>query len=66
MDIKINDRTVTLDDGATLADALAAVNAPASGIATALNGEVVPATRRATTILNDGDSILIIKAFYGG
>ena len=41
-------------------------NIKPQGIATAVNGSVIPAGERATTQLNDGDSIVIIKAFYGG
>lgn len=66
MEVKINDKPVRLPDGATLADALAAAQAPATGIATALNGTVVTSAARATTKLSDGDTVLIIKAFYGG
>lgn len=66
MTVKINDKTVTLPEGATLADAIAEVGVNTNGIATALNGTVVPAQRRADTAMHDGDSVIIIKAFYGG
>lgn len=64
--VKINDNDILLPDEATLQDALDRKNIQPQGIATALNGKVVPAVLRATTRLHDGDSIIIIKAFYGG
>lgn len=66
MTVTINDKAVTLPDGATLADAIAKAGVSTNGIATALNGTVVPATQRAETAMSDGDSVIIIKAFYGG
>ncbi len=66
MVVKINDREVTLAPGANLDDALHEAGVTPKGIATALNGTVVPADKRASTPLKDGDAILIIKAFYGG
>ena len=66
MEVKLNDKIITLPDGATLADALEAGSVAPNGIATAVNSKVVPAADRPTTTLSDGDSILIIKAFYGG
>lgn len=66
MKVSINNKPIELTDKSTLADALASSGVKPNGIATALNGNVVPASDRAMTILNDGDSILIIKAFCGG
>ncbi|MCM1164309.1 MAG: sulfur carrier protein ThiS [Muribaculaceae bacterium] len=66
MNITVNDVPVNLPDGATLADALASRQLPATGVATAVNGSVVPAILRTTRTLNDGDKIVVIKAFYGG
>ncbi|MBQ9077882.1 MAG: sulfur carrier protein ThiS [Muribaculaceae bacterium] len=64
--VKINDKDVSLPNGATLQDALEQQGITAQGIATALNGTVVPSALRQSTILHNGDSIIIIKAFYGG
>ncbi len=66
MNVKINDKSITLNENATLQDALDSQAIKPQGIATALNGTVIPVTDRATTILSDGDNIVIIKAFYGG
>lgn len=66
MNVQINDNIIELPDGATVADALSAIGHPGTGVATALNGVVVPAARRNETRLNDNDKLLVIKAFYGG
>lgn len=66
MNITINDVNLTVPEGATLTDALKLKDIKPQGIATALNGRVIPADRRAAAVLTDGDKIVIIKAFYGG
>lgn len=66
MNVIINNKTVTLPDGSTLADALAQIGAPERGIAVAVNGAVVPAADRAVMHLHSGDVVIIIKAFAGG
>ena len=66
MNVTINDVPLMLADGAMLSDALAAKDIKPQGIATAINGTVIPAAKRASTTLNDGDKIVIIQAFYGG
>lgn len=66
MKITINSTTLELPDNSTLQDALDSKQISPQGIATAVNGIVVPHTARSSTYLNEGDNILIIKAFYGG
>lgn len=66
MTVKINDTAIELPANATLADALAAKSINTAGIAVAINSTVIPKTGYANHLLSDGDSILIIKAFYGG
>lgn len=66
MKIIINDTAVELTEGTTIGQALASQNIDAIGIAVALNGTVVSKTAYGTTTLRDGDSLIIIKAFYGG
>ncbi|MCC8070671.1 MAG: sulfur carrier protein ThiS [Bacteroidales bacterium] len=66
MDIIINDHSYSLPEGTTLSQALDAASIVPKGIATAVNGEVIPAPRRSSHILSPNDKILIIKAFYGG
>ena len=55
MNITINDVPLTLPSGSMLSDALAAKEIKLSGIATALNGTVIPADRRQSTPLSEGD-----------
>lgn len=66
MKISINDVIFELPENSTLQNALELRNISPQGIATALNGTVIPAAARPTTTLSDGDRIVIIKAFYGG
>lgn len=66
MKITINDVALELPEGATLQDALDAKAIKPQGIATAVNGTVVPGNLRGSKPLADGDKIVIIKAFYGG
>lgn len=67
MTVEINNRTIELPNAeATLSDALEFAKIDQQGIATAVNGKVVSAATRSATRLNNGDKILIIKAFCGG
>lgn len=66
MKVLINDVALELPEGATIQDALDAKEIKPQGIATALNGAVVPAMSRGVKQLSEGDKIVIIKAFYGG
>ncbi len=51
---------------ATLAAALAALDYAEAKVATALNGEFVPARSREATLLKDGDQIEILAPRQGG
>lgn len=66
MTIEINNKPVELPQGATLEDAMTKVGINPQGIATAVNGTVVPALDRKSTVLNDNDKIVVISAFCGG
>lgn len=67
MTVEINSCPTELPcDEPTLSDALRFAKIEQQGIATAVNGKVVSATDRDTVRLNDGDKILVIKAFCGG
>ncbi len=66
MNVKINDKTYVFAGGTTLHDALILAGIATAGIATAVNDNVVPASERKEWKLNEGDRVLIIKAFYGG
>lgn len=66
MEVTLNKRPVTVATGTTLADILQSQGVKTNGIATAVNGTVIPAAQRDSTVLNDGDNIVVITAFYGG
>ena len=52
--------------GATLAEALQSLDLADAKVATALNGEFVPARARAATPVKDGDRIEIVAPRQGG
>ena len=65
MKLKVNDKEV--ETGATtLSQFSQEQNLPTSGNAVAVNNRMIPRTEWDAFILNDGDSILIIKAVCGG
>lgn len=66
MKVKINSKEIELADGTSLAEALAGCEIQPQGIATAVNGKVIPAADRETYLLAAGDTVTVIKAFYGG
>jgi sulfur carrier protein len=50
----------------TVAELLQEVHAPQTGVAVALNGQVVRKTEQAATTLHEGDEVEIIRAVQGG
>ena len=65
MKVSINKREHELAEGATLADAVAAIAAQPP-FAAAVNTQFVPKTQYAQHRLHDGDSIEIISPVTGG
>ncbi|VBB11970.1 sulfur carrier protein ThiS,thiamine biosynthesis protein ThiS,ThiS family [Burkholderia stabilis] len=65
MDIQINQQTLTLPDGATVADALAAYGARPP-YAVALNGNFVARTQHAARALAAGDKLDVVHPVAGG
>lgn len=66
MKVTVNHVTIELAESATLQDALDTKGIAADGVATAVNGTVIPKAKRQAHELSDGDDIVVIKAFYGG
>ncbi len=66
MNIKVNGKNVEIKEGATVSEVRASRNSTPAGIAVAVDNTVVPRDKYATTTLSEGQSLLIIKAFYGG
>ena len=64
--VKLNGEPRDLPDGSTVAQAVAELTDSPSGVAAAVNGEVVPRGSWAATALRDGDEVEIVTAVQGG
>ena len=64
--VKLNGEPSDLPDGSTVAQAVAELTTASSGVAAAVNGEVVPRGSWAATPLRDGDQVEIVTAVQGG
>ncbi|HEV3105770.1 MAG TPA: sulfur carrier protein ThiS [Trinickia sp.] len=65
MDIQVNQKPLTLPDGATVADALAAFGARAP-FAVAVNGQFVARTQHTARTLQTGDRLDVVHPVAGG
>jgi sulfur carrier protein len=66
MILTINGERREFDDGATLADLVAATLATDRGVAVAVDGEVAPRGTWAGLALRDGQAIELLTAVQGG
>jgi len=66
MKVHVNGEPRELPDGAGLAEAVASVTTARTGVAAALNGEVVRRSAWETTTLRDGDRLEVLTAVQGG
>jgi sulfur carrier protein len=64
--VLVNGAGRDLADGATVADAVAAVTEQPRGVAVAVNGEVVPRADWVRTRLRAGDRVEVLTAAQGG
>ena len=64
--VTLNGEPRDLPDGSTIAQAVAELTAAPSGVAAAVNGEVVPRGSWAVTALRDGDQVEVVTAVQGG
>ena len=64
--VKLNGEPYELKDGATIAEAVAQLTAAPTGVAAAVNGDVVPRGSWAATALRDGDQVEVVTAVQGG
>jgi sulfur carrier protein len=64
--VKLNGEPRVLPDGTTMARAVAELTALPSGVAAAVNGEVVARGSWAATLLRDGDQVEVVTAVQGG
>jgi sulfur carrier protein len=68
MKVLLNGNPAELDDGATVRAAVDSLDLPASGrgVAVAVDAEVVPRGEWATTELDDGARVEVLRAIQGG
>ena len=66
MQVWINGERRELADGASVRDALVALGAPESGIAVAVDGEVVRRSDWASVALAEGARVEVLTAVQGG
>ena len=66
MFVEINGERRELADGATVPDALGALGLPRTGVAVAVDGEVVPRAQWAVTALANGARVEVLTAVQGG
>lgn len=66
MKIIVNGEPRELPDGASVAQAVAAVTTAASGVAAALNDEVVRRSAWEATTLREADRLEVLTAVQGG
>ena len=64
--VRLNGEPRELPDGSTVALAVAALTPAASGVAAAVNGDVVPRGSWPLTLLRDGDHVEVVTAVQGG
>ena len=64
--VTLNGEARKLPAGQTLADLIAALDAPPPSLATAVNGEFVARETRAERELNDGDAVFTFQPITGG
>ena len=64
--VRLNGEPRELPDGVRLAEAVAELTDLASGVAAAVNGDVVPRGFWAATPLREGDQVEVVTAVQGG
>ncbi len=64
--VKLNGAPRELQEGTTVAQAVAELTALATGVAAAVNGDVVPRGSWAATVLRAGDQVEVVTAVQGG
>ena len=66
MTVVLNGIPTPVSPGSTLADLVTALALPDSGIALALDGQVVPRRRWPDTAIRDGACVEVVTAMQGG
>ena len=66
LQVKLNGAPRELPDASTVAQAVAELTAAPSGVAAAVNGDVIPRRSWDATMLRDGDQVEVVTAVQGG
>ncbi len=66
MRVTVNGEELQLPDGSSVGDVMRRLGAPATGVAVAHEGELVPRTCWPDTTISDGDTIEVLTAVQGG
>jgi sulfur carrier protein len=66
MNVTINGTSYELPEGATVDEAVQALTTATTGVAVALNEEVVAKGAWASTVLSERDSVEVLTAVQGG
>jgi sulfur carrier protein len=66
VEVKLNGEPRELPHGATVAQAVAELTALRTGVAAAVNGDVIPRGSWADTLLRAGDQVEVVTAVQGG
>ena len=66
MKIRINNGETDIVSGTTIAMIAQMESLPDKGVAIAVNGEIVQRSAWNEHVINNGDDIIILKAFCGG
>jgi sulfur carrier protein len=66
LQVKLNGAPRELPDASTVAQAVAELTAAPSGVAAAVNGDVIPRGAWDMTLLRDGDQVEVVTAVQGG
>jgi sulfur carrier protein len=64
--VRLNGEPRELPDGTTMEGAVAELTPLGTGVAAAVNGDVVPHGSWAATLLRDGDQVEVVTAVQGG
>lgn len=66
MKVQVNNKEVELTTGNTISALAAQLDLPPQGVAIALNNHMIPRSQWAEQEIQNGDSLVIIKAACGG
>lgn len=66
MKINFNSSQIDVRDNITVSQLRDELSVPEAGVAVAVNGDIVVASKQADFVLKEGDDVILIGAAYGG